>query len=81
MRSLAVAVGGLLLVGGAVLVAVADQERTAALDAVKAQVEKTEQQFDEARADNLRLAEQLTALRSEIAKQDEALSDSTGFLK
>ncbi|MCK2035670.1 hypothetical protein KZC51_05925 [Microbacterium sp. SSW1-49] len=80
MRGLAVAVGGLLLVGGAVLVVVADQERVAALDAVKAQVVTTERLFADTRAQNLRLAEQLTALRSQIAEQDAALADSTGFL-
>lgn len=80
MRGLAVAVGSLLLVGGAVLVVVADQERVAALEAVKAQVVRTEQLFTDARAQNLRLAEQLTALRSQIAEQDAALSDATGFL-
>lgn len=81
MRGLAVAVGGLLLVGGAVLVVVADQERVAALDAVKAQIVTTEHLFDETRAQNLRLAEQLTALRTRIAEQDAELSDSTGFLR
>lgn len=81
MRGLAVAVGGLLLVGGAVLVVVADQERTAALAEVRAQVVKTEQLFDDARAHNLQLAEQLTALRTQIAEQDASLSDSTGFLQ
>ncbi|MEV4669919.1 hypothetical protein [Microbacterium sp. LWO12-1.2] len=81
MRGLAVAVGSLLLAGGAVLVVIADQERAAALDEVKAQVVKTQQLFDDARAQNLRLAEQLTALRSQIAEQDATLSDSTGFLQ
>jgi hypothetical protein len=81
MRGLAVAVGGLLLVGGAVVVVVADQERVAALDAVKAQIVTTEHLFDEARAQNLRLAEQLTALRARIAEQDAQISDSTGFLQ
>lgn len=81
MRGLAVAVGSLLLVGGAVLVVIADQERAAALDEVKAQVVKTQQLFDDARAQNLRLAEQLTALRSQIAEQDATLADSTGFLQ
>lgn len=81
MRGLAVAVGSLLLVGGAVLVVIADQERAAALDEVKAQVVKTQQLFDDARAQNLRLAEQLTGLRSQIAEQDATLSDSTGFLQ
>lgn len=81
MRGLAVAVGSLLLVGGAVLVVIADQERAAALEEVKAQVVKTQQLFDDARAQNLRLAEQLTGLRSQIAEQDATLSDSTGFLQ
>ncbi|GGM40507.1 hypothetical protein [Microbacterium saperdae] len=81
MRGLAVVVGGLLLVGGAVLVVVADQERVAALDEIRAQVVKTEKLFDDTRAENLRLAEQLTALRSQIAEQDAVLSDSTGFLQ
>lgn len=80
MRRLAVAVGSLLLVGGAVLVVVADQERQAGVDAVHAQITQTEERLLDARAQNLELAERLTALRSRIAEQDAALLDSTGFL-
>ena len=45
MRSLAVAVGCLLLVGGVALVAVADQERLAALAAVKAEIVRVEEKI------------------------------------
>lgn len=81
MRNLAVVVGGLLLVGGAAIVVVADQERAAAVAEVKAQIEQVEQELDASRGENLRLAEQLTALRSQIAEQDAKLADTTGFLK
>lgn len=81
MRGLAVAAGSLLLVGGTVLVVVADQERQAAVDAVRAQVTQTEQRLDEARAENLDLAGALTELRSRIAEQDAEIADATGFLQ
>lgn len=81
MRGLAVVAGSLLLVGGTVLVVVADQQRQAALDAVRAQVTQTEQRLDEAREDNLELARALTELRSQIAEQDAGIADSTGFLQ
>lgn len=81
MRSLAVVVGGLLLVGGAVLVAIADQERAAGVDAVKAEIVRVEQQLDATRDENLQLAERLTTLRTQIAEQDAKLADTTGFLK
>lgn len=81
MRGLAVAAGSLLLVGGTVLVVVADQERQAAVDAVRAQVTQTEQRLDEARAENLGLAGALTELRSRIAEQDAEIADATGFLQ
>jgi septal ring factor EnvC (AmiA/AmiB activator) len=81
MRSLAVVVGSLLLVGGAVLVVVADQERAASVSAVKAQILQVEQELDASREENLRLAEHLTELRSQIAEQDAKLADTTGFLK
>lgn len=81
MRGLAVVAGSLLLVGGTVLVVVADQERQAALDAVRAQVTLTEQRLDQAREDNLELARALTELRSQIAEQDAGIADATGFLQ
>lgn len=80
MRRLAVIVGSLLLVGGGVLVVVADQERQASLDAVRAQIAQVDQRADGAREQNLELAGRLTALRSQIAAQDAALLDATGFL-
>ena len=81
MRNLAVVVGGLLLVGGAVAVVVADQERASAVAEVKAQIQQVEQELDASRGENLQLAEKLTALRSQIAEQDARLADTTGFLK
>lgn len=81
MRNLAVVVGGLLLVGGAVAVVVADQERASAVAEVKAQIQQVEQELDASRGENLQLAEKLTALRSQIAEQDAKLADTTGFLK
>lgn len=81
MRNLAVVVGSLLLVGGAVLVVVADQERASAVAAVKAEIERVEEQLDDSRGENLALAEKLTALRAQIADQDAKLADTTGFLK
>lgn len=81
MRNLAVVVGSLLLVGGAVAVVVADQERASAVAEVKAQIQQVEQELDVSRGENLQLAEKLTALRSQIAEQDAKLADTTGFLK
>ncbi|MEE6388878.1 hypothetical protein V3G71_08520 [Microbacterium paraoxydans] len=80
MRSLAVVVGGILLLGGAVLLGVADQERAAGVAAVKAEIARIEQVLEESQTENLELAERLTALRSRIAEQDDELSDTTGFL-
>lgn len=80
MRSLAVVVGGMLLLGGAALLAVADQERAADVAAVKAEIARIEQVLEESQADNLALAQRLTELRSRIAEQDAELSDTTGFL-
>ncbi|MCZ4300043.1 hypothetical protein [Microbacterium oxydans] len=80
MRNLAVAVGCLLLLGGVVVVALADQERAAAVDAVKAEIVRVERALDESQGENLELAERLTALRSQIAEQDGEIADTTGFL-
>lgn len=80
MRSLAVAVGCLLLVGGVALVAIADQERLTALAAVKAEIVRVERALDDSRGENLELAERLTELRAQIAQQDADLADTTGFL-
>lgn len=81
MRRLAVVVGGLLLVSGVALVVIADQERASGVAAVRAEVQRIEQQVDSSREENLELAEKLTALRSQIAEQDAELADTTGFLK
>lgn len=81
MRGTAVVVGGLLVVGGAVLVVVADQQRVDALDDARAAVTEIREKLDAARDANLVLAEKLTDLRSHIAEQDAQLSDDTGFLR
>lgn len=81
MRALAVVTGGLLLVGGTVLLVVADQQRVAALHEARAAVVQAEEQLDATRAENYRLAERLTALRATIAEQDAQLEDTTGFLE
>ncbi|MDF2559142.1 MAG: hypothetical protein K0R99_588 [Microbacterium sp.] len=81
MRSLAVAVGCLLLLGGVALVAIADQERVAAITAVKAEIVRVERALDESHGQNLQLAEKLTALRAQIAEQDAEIGDTTGFLR
>ena len=80
MRNLAVAVGCLLLLGGFVLVAIADQERVTAITAVKAEIVRIEHALDESRGENAELAAKLTALRSQIAEQDAEIADPTGFL-
>lgn len=81
MRGLAVVVGSLLLVGGGALVVVADQQRAAAVADIEAQIAHLEKELQTSRDDNLHLAEQLTALRSQIAEQDAEIADTTGFLK
>ncbi|CAD5138121.1 hypothetical protein AB1285_18645 [Microbacterium sp. NRRL B-14842] len=80
MRNLAVVVGGILLLGGAALLVMADQERAADVAAVKAEIARIEDVLDESQTENLALAERLTELRSRIAEQDADLSDTTGFL-
>lgn len=80
MRAVAVVAGGLLLLGGTVLIAVADHQRVEALDEAKAAVVEAEERLDVARDANLRLAEKLTALRTVIADQETLLSDTTGLL-
>lgn len=81
MRVVAVVVGGLLVIGGATVVVLADQQRAAQVAALHAQIERIEDRLDDADADNLRLAEQLTALRSQIAEQENSLADISGFLQ
>nr|WP_236571124.1 hypothetical protein [Microbacterium hydrocarbonoxydans] len=81
MRGVAVVFGGLLVIGGAVLVAVADQQRVDALDDARAAVIEAREDLDAAREVNLVLAERLTDLRSRISEQDARLSDDTGFLQ
>lgn len=80
MRGVAVVAGGLLLLGGTVLIAVADQQRVDALAEARAAVVQAEERLELAREVNLRLAEQLTALRTTIAEQDTLLTDTSGFL-
>lgn len=80
MRGLAVITGGLLLIGGTVLVVVADQQRVAALAEVRVAVVQAEEELKATRDANYLLAERLTELRSTIAAQETLLSDTTGFL-
>lgn len=80
MRGLAVITGGLLLIGGTVLVVVADQQRVAALAEVRVAVVQAEEDLQATRDANYLLAERLTELRSTIAAQETLLSDTTGFL-
>ncbi|WP_295101756.1 hypothetical protein [uncultured Microbacterium sp.] len=80
MRGVAVVAGGLLLLGGTVLIAVADQQRVDALAEARAAVDQAEERLELAREVNLRLAEQLTALRTTIAEQETLLTDTSGFL-
>ncbi|WP_251048692.1 hypothetical protein [Microbacterium sp. ISL-103] len=79
MRGLAVVTGGLLLIGGTVLVVVADQQRVDALDEARAAVVQAEERLETTRDVNYRLAERLTALRTTIAEQETQLSDTSGF--
>ncbi|HWS50837.1 MAG TPA: hypothetical protein VN241_07490 [Microbacterium sp.] len=81
MRGTALVVGGLLLVGGAGLVVIADQQREAAFEQTRVQAELAARRLSEARDTNYRLAETLTALRSQIAEQDARLNDESGFLE
>ncbi|MFK0402139.1 hypothetical protein ACIQTT_07395 [Microbacterium sp. NPDC090225] len=81
MRGVAVVVGGLLLIGGATIVVLADQQRASEVAQLHERVEQTTERVDEIGVDNLDLAAQLTALRSQIAEQDAALTDTTGFMQ
>lgn len=80
MRGVAVVVGGVLLIGGAAMVVLADQQRVDALAEARAAVEQAEDSLQDVRDANYRLAEKLTSLRSRIADQESELADSTGFL-
>ena len=80
MRGVAVVAGGLLLLGGTVLIAVADQQRVEALAEARAAVVEAEERLDAAHEGNLRLAGQLTTLRTAIAEQETLLSDTSGLL-
>lgn len=81
MRGVAVVVGGLLVIGGATIVVLADQQRAAEVAHLHERVEQTTERLDDIGDDNLSLAEQLTALRSRIAEQDAALTDTAGFMQ
>lgn len=81
MRGVAVVVGGLLVIGGATVVVLADQQRAAEVAQLHERVEQTTEHLDDIGDENLSLAAQLTALRSRIAEQDAALSDTTGFMQ
>lgn len=81
MRVIAVIVGGLLLIGGGVLVAVADQQRVAALEDTKAAVEELRQEFETTQDENAELDEVLATLRSQIAEQEKQFVDTTGLLQ
>ncbi|WP_282846305.1 hypothetical protein [Microbacterium oxydans] len=69
-----------MLVGGITVVAIADQERLESIAAVKAEIVRIERALETTRGDNLELAAQLTALRSQLAEQDAQIADTTGFL-
>lgn len=81
MRRVAVIMGGLLFIGGAVLVVVADQQRVEALGEARSALVRAEEQSDATRDVNYRLAERLTSLRDQVAAQETELSDDTGFLR
>lgn len=81
MRVIAVIIGGLLLIGGGVLVAVADQQRVAALEDARTAVERLDQELETTKGENAELDEKLTALRAQIAEQEKQLADTTGLLQ
>lgn len=81
MRAPAVVAGALLLLGGSVLVVVADQQRVDSLAEAKAAVVQADERLDAAKDANRLLAEKLTTLRTTIAEQETELSDTTGFLR
>ena len=81
MRGVAVVVGGLLLIGGATIVVLADQQRAAEVAQLHERVEQTTERLDDIGDDNLGLAARLTALRSQIAEQDAELTDTMGFMQ
>ncbi|KDA05017.1 hypothetical protein DC31_03075 [Microbacterium sp. CH12i] len=81
MRILAFGVGGLLLLGGGALVVLADQEQEAGVERARQNVAELEQDLEDARADNLALAETLTSLRAAIAAQENQVADTEGFLE
>jgi len=81
MRVIAVIVGGLLLMSGGALIAVADQQRVAALEAAKAAVAQTRQDLEDLEDSNDELADTLAALQTQISEQEKQLADETGLLK
>jgi hypothetical protein len=81
MRIVALTLGCLLLLSGAAIVVLADQEREATLEQTRQSVVVLEQSLERARELNVSSAERLTTLRSAIAEQRAQLADSDGFLK
>jgi type II secretory pathway pseudopilin PulG len=81
MRVVVVIIGGVLVLGGGAFVAVADQQRVAALEQAEAAVEHAQQELESRVDAKLDLAGTLCALRSLLAEQDAQLADTTGFLR
>lgn len=81
MRIFALGLGGLLLLGGGVLVVLADQDRQAAVEITRQNIVELEHRVEGARAVNLSVAEALTSLRSAIAEQEKQLAETKGFLE
>ena len=81
MRIVTLGLGGLLLLGGGVLVVLADQQRQGAVEQTEMHVRQLEESLERERATNTSRAEVLTELRSAIAEQEKKLADTEGFLQ
>lgn len=81
MRIVALALGGLLLLGGGALVVLADQQRQSAVQEAELHIHQLEQALEDEQAANFSRASVLAELRSAIAEQEKQLADTEGFLQ
>lgn len=81
MRIFALALGGLLLIGGGALVVLADQERQAAVAQTQDGIASLDEAIRQAKAANVLLFDRLAEVRRALAAQEQELADDEGFLE
>lgn len=81
MRIFALALGGLLLIGGGALVVLADQERQAAVAQTQDGIASLDEAIRQAKAVNVLLFDRLAEVRRALAAQEQELADDEGFIE